>query len=93
MLRRLFGILWGPPPAPPPRLRDLLERLDALEGDVSGLRKRVKSVEGQLSGGKRREEGPQEPPGPTNPDQLDIPIPPRAVPPTAELARRFKLGG
>ncbi|MGH8566959.1 MAG: hypothetical protein ACREXU_02830, partial [Gammaproteobacteria bacterium] len=77
MLRRMLQALWGPPPPLPPRMRDLLERQDALEGDVAGLRKRVKALEGQISGGMRSNTGVKEredAPGATDPD---IEYPPR----------------
>ena len=97
MLRNLLRFLWGPPPASPPRLRDLLERQEALEGEISGLRKRVKSLEGQLSGGRRGNpelEGPQDAPGREIEEQPEHLYPPtRQVQPTAQLARRFKIGG
>lgn len=92
MLRRLWRALLGPPYSPPPRLRELVERIDALEGDVSGLRRRVKTVEGQISGGKRGDgaaAASQDAPGATigEPDDIQVPPPTRA---TAELARRFR---
>jgi len=96
MLRRLLRALWGPAPSPAPRLREVLERVDALEGDVAGLRKRVKSVEGQLSGGKRaneREEGPEDAPGRTIAEPEPLEYLPAAPGNTSHLARRFRLGG
>lgn len=97
MLRRLFRALWGPAPVSPPKMRDLLERQEELEGEMSGLRKRVKSLEGQLSGGKRanpRDEGPQDAPGDTIEDQPGSHYPPRRPETSTEhLARRFRIGG
>lgn len=94
MLRRLLQILWGPPPTVQPRIRDILERLDALEGESNGLRKRVKQLEGQISGGKRRhsdQEEPQDAPGDeisADPDQLSLQEPSPYS--TAHLSRRFR---
>lgn len=94
MLRRLLQALWGPPAPLPPRVRDLVERLDALEGGLSGLRRRVSTLEGQLTGGRRRNAHSSEPEPPElehdvpDPDQLEISAPPAT--PTAHLARRFR---
>lgn len=97
MLRRLLRALWGPAPTPPPRFRDVLERLDALEGDLSGLRKRVKSLEGQASGGRRSNSRPDEPERPAleqpEPEEGTFPMMARPQLSTAHLARRFKTGG
>lgn len=65
LLRRLFG----PPPTPPPRLRDVIERLDGLEADVAGLRKRLIKIQGLVTGGMRREEEAQDATGDTNGDR------------------------
>lgn len=69
-LARLFR-----PAAPPsPRLRDLMERLDLLEADVTGLRKKVARLQGIVTGGLRSEkdETPQDAPGPTNGDGVMV---------------------
>lgn len=79
-------------------MRDVLERLAALEDDVALLLHRVKRLQGLVTGGLRRSKDAQEAPDGPNGDepipQQPPPYPaPRQVPSTAWLARRFKLGG
>lgn len=89
----LWKRLFGPDPAPQPRMRDVLERLDVLEGDVGGLRKRVNQLSGLVTGAMRREKEAQEPAGPTNGEEPEVQYPPQLLPPTSHLSRRFRAGG
>lgn len=71
LLRRLFGL----PLDPAPRYRDLVERLDLLEADMTGLMKRVKKLQGIVTGGIRHaaeEESPDDAPPRTNGDRPHI---------------------
>lgn len=79
VLRRFWRFLLGPVPTPVPRIRDLFERQDALEGEISGLRVRIKVLEGQVSGGKRRNKGEaaaQDALELTNGDRGEVEMPP-----------------
>lgn len=83
-LRRLLA----PAPAASPRLRDLMERVDELEGDQQGLRTRIKKLEGRVSAMMREDvaETAEDAPERTNGGDPG----PRPTSSTAHLASRFR---
>jgi hypothetical protein len=87
-----FRRLFGPPPAPSPRLVTVVNRVDDLEARLEYLSDELKALRGRVTGKERKARQPVEDEPPAGGDgQPEEPAYSRPAPPsTAYLARRFK---
>ena len=76
MLRRLWALLWAAPAPPSPRMRDVLLRLDELEAEQIGLRRKLDRVQGFVTGAMRKDKPSEDAPGTTIADNPSLDHPP-----------------
>lgn len=64
---------WKRPPRPvPPKVRDLVDRLEGVEDDIEHLRERLTRLTGRKTGGEKRQDAP----GRTNGPEPGVEVPP-----------------